>query len=545
MNWLELYKPESVYDLKTNKDEVKKAIDWIKRYKENPDETEKVLLILGPSGVGKTLLADLLFKEFNYDKIELNSSDVRSQKKISDFLKKSLTYRNIIDMFYEGKRPIGLLMDEIDTISKLSDKGGLSEFITILKMNDKHSNLKKQSLKKKKIKKIDISVADYIKLYNPIICTSNEINDKKINELKKYSTVIYLRQPVKDEIIMVINDICNKTNFKIDEKVKSELIEYTKKDIRKLIIFLENLYTTFQDKKINNILFEDFKKIFTEKEEDIQLFDSTFSLMNKKLSIFHSQLYFDIDCLLIPLMLYHNSIDYIKNCSDDNNKKLKIYNKILKCICVQDTVQTNIFESQEWNELYDISSFYGAAAPNFYFTELKSKNNKKEIQFTNLLNKISQMFVNKKLLIGAKYSFHKINLDLDEIIYSTEILSNYFDSYLLKLKDKNLLDEDDDDDDDIPIQIEEYENDNPENENDNPENENIQNENDENIILKKNVPIKKNDSELVKFMNKYQMGIDNLENILKIEKINLINEKRKKKFTLKIKKEISVFLEYC
>jgi hypothetical protein len=37
-------------------------------------------------------------------------------------------------------------------------------------------------------------------------------------------------------------------------------------------------------------------------------------------------------------------------------------------------------------------------------------------------------------------------------------------------------------------------------------------------------------------MNTYNMNINSLENILKIEKLNQINEKRKKKFTLKIKK---------
>jgi len=521
MNWLEIYKPESVYNIRTNKDEIKKAIDWIQRYKNNSDETEKVLLILGPSGIGKTLLADLLLKEFKYEKIELNSSDVRSQKKISDFLKKSLTYRNVVDMFYGGNRPIGLLMDEIDTISKLSDKGGLSEFLSILKLNEKHDNLKKQSLKKKKLKKIDVSIEDYIKLYNPIICTSNDITDKKINELKKYSEVIYLKNPIDEEIIMVINDICNKVGFVIEEKVKKKLIEYTKKDIRKLIILMESLYNTFPNTKINDNLFIQFTKIFTEKEEDIQLFDSTSILMNKKMSIYNSQLYFDIDCLLIPLMLYHNSIDYIKNCSDDNKKKLHIYDKILHSICVHDTVQTNIFELQEWNELYDISSFYGSSMPNIYFTELKSKSSTKNIQFTNLLNKISQMFVNKKLLISAKNCFTKVNLDLDEVIYSAEILSNYFDDYRLNndnLKDDSSSDEEDEEDNCI--------------------------ENEENYRSTPDVKIKQNNSELIKYMNKYQMKIDDLENILKIEKINLINEKRKKKFTLKIKKEMALFLQF-
>jgi len=335
--------------------------------------------------------------------------------------------------------------------------------------------------------------------------------------LKKYSQVIYLNNPPEEEIILVINDICNKTGFIIEEKIKKKLIEYTKKDIRKLIILMESLYSTFPNTKIDDTLFNKFTKIFTEKEEDIQLFDSTSILMNQKMSIYNSQLYFDIDCLLIPLMLYHNSIDYIKNCSDDSKKKLYIYNKILNSICIHDTVQTNIFELQEWNELYDISSFYGSSLPNFYFTELKTKSYTKNIQFTNLLNKISQMFVNKKLLISAKNCFTKVNLDLDEVIYSAEILSNYFDDY--RLKNDSLSDNEEDDE----IEEEEYDNENN---------------------FKKIPVLKQNNSELIKYMNKYQMKIDDLENILKIEKINLINEKRKKKFTLKIKKEINLFLEY-
>ena len=33
-------------------------------------------------------------------------------------------------------------------------------------------------------------------------------------------------------------------------------------------------------------------------------------------------------------------------------------------------------------------------------------------------------------------------------------------------------------------------------------------------------------------MNNYNMNIDGLENLLKIEKLNQINEKRKKKFSI-------------
>ena len=144
MNWLEKYKPKLLKDFLSNQSEIEKAINWIKNYKNDYLNTKKVLLIIGNSGTGKTLLAETILKEYDYTKIELNSTDVRSQKKISEFLKKSLTFKNVIDMFNNGNKPIGLLIDEIDTICKLSDKGGFSEFLSILKQNDKFETLKKK-----------------------------------------------------------------------------------------------------------------------------------------------------------------------------------------------------------------------------------------------------------------------------------------------------------------------------------------------------------------------------------------------------------------
>jgi len=423
-------------------------------------------------------------------------------------------------MFHNEKLPVGILIDEIDTICKLSDKGGFTEFLNILKQNDKFETLKKNILEKKKIKKTKILVDNYIKLYNPIICTSNDINDKKINELKKYSEVIILNKPSNEEMFLIIDDLYNKNNQKIENNAKIEITNYSQGDIRRLIILLEDLHYFSKGNIITMDLINNFKKTYREKEEDIQLINSTRNLLSKKMDIHTTQLYFDIDCLLTPLMIYHNSINYIKNTDDTSIKKLNVYKNILDSLCIHDTIQTNIFEVQDWDELYDIASIYGATIPNYYFNQLKTKKDNKEIvdvQFTSLLNKISQMYVNKKLLNSAQFSIGKINYDTDEIIYLTEIISNYFNDYKeTQNNDKS---------------------DNTE------ESENTEDSKDNDDDIKDNY--KKpliNNSKLITFMNNYNMNIDCLENILKIEKLNQINEKKKKKFTLKIKKDISKFL---
>ena len=505
MNWLEKYKPNTLEDFKIKPDEVLKAKEWINNYKIDIDNTKKVLLILGNTGSGKTLLANLILKEYNYQKIELNSTDIRSQKKIGEFLNKSLTYRNVVDMFFQGNMPIGILIDEIDTICKLSDKGGFTEFLGILKQNEKCQNLKKND-NVKKVKKNKIQIEDYIKLYNPIICTSNDITDKKINELKKYSEVINLGKNSYEESLEIIDRIYKENNQKIDENVRNDFIEYVNGDIRKLILLLEELYVFANGEMISKNIFEKFKNTFNGKEEDIQLLELTKNILTKKLDIDNAKKLFEIDCLLTPLMIYHNSINYIKNTEDTSIKKLKVYKDILKSLCIHDTIQTNIFEVQDWDELYNISSVFGCVIPNYYFSLLK---NKKEvnIEFTSLLNKISQMYVNKKLLNSAKFSLGKINYDTDEIIYLTQIISHYFNSY------KDNINEDI-----------EYNNE----------------EDEDNIFFKK--PLSGNNSDLILFMNKYHINIEGLENILKIEKINQINEKKKKNFTLKLKKDISRFL---
>jgi enolase len=76
-------------------------------------------------------------------------------------LKKALTYKNVIDMFNDGNKPIGILIDEIDTICKMSDKGGFSEFLNILKMNDKYEAIKQNNLQDKVYLSMDIAASSF------------------------------------------------------------------------------------------------------------------------------------------------------------------------------------------------------------------------------------------------------------------------------------------------------------------------------------------------------------------------------------------------
>lgn len=520
MQWINLYGPQNISDCYFHKNEMEECIQWMNDYKKDFTKTKKVLMIVGHTGSGKTKLAQLLLKEFNYQVIEYNSSDTRSQKKITEVIKKTLAFRNVIDMFNDNKKPIGIIMDEIDTICKTGDKGGFSEFLNIIKMNDKYeSYLKDIENNKKKKSTTKANLDDFIKLYNPIICTTNDINDKKINELKKFSKVVYLKKDLSDDMKILIKELFKKNNLNITDDAINEITKISGNDIRRLFIYLEDIYHSFKANNTNGsnnimdvIFVKKYNNVDSSKNIDLQLIEATHHIFYKSNTFYENQLLFDIDCLLLPLMVYHNSLLVIKKSKDDAKKKLNIYKEMLYSLCIHDTIQTNIFEIQEWNDFHDISSLYGSVLPNYYSTLLSDyKENQVELQFTNILNKISQMFVNKKLVNSAKYGLNKIDLDLDELIYIVEIISSFLNEF------KNIDDEE-----------EEIE-----------ENNVIDYFNNNNINKVKDLD---NAPMIAKMMNKYKISVDSLETILKIEKLNQNNDVKKRKFTITLKKEIQKFI---
>ena len=258
--WTEKYKPKNLRNIIGNKKKIKQIKEWIENFKNKVPNTKKVLLISGEPGLGKTTTAHLILEEYGFDVIEHNSSDIRGKKNMLTVLKRSIEYTNIVDIFNNNSKPIGIIMDEIDNLCMGgADRGGFSTFLSIIKEDIDFVN-NKNKLKKK------------IMIYNPIICTYNNFNDKKLTELKKYAEHIIFNKPNNIEIDKFINRICNKEKIKIEDDAKILLIEYANYDIRRLLNLLE--YIVKKNKKLKTINLKniiDLKNIFSKKNKDFYL----------------------------------------------------------------------------------------------------------------------------------------------------------------------------------------------------------------------------------------------------------------------------------
>ena len=195
------YSPKTLKDLIGNKNQIIKAKNWIKNFKSKTPGTPTSLLIIGTPGIGKTTLAQNLLKEFNYETIEFNASDIRNQKLVKEHFKNIIGKVSITSMM-GGTRFNGIIMDEVDGMSS-GDKGGMSELISFINPN--------KGLRKNKRKPVVYN--------NPIICISNEDFDKKINDLKKECEVIKFLKPKKSELYDLIVLICKNEGKKISDDV--------------------------------------------------------------------------------------------------------------------------------------------------------------------------------------------------------------------------------------------------------------------------------------------------------------------------------------
>ena len=205
MMWSEKYRPKNILDLIGNEDARNSFVEWLTKWKTGT----KPILLVGPPGIGKTTLANLAAKQFNYDLISLNASDVRSKKNIQEILSPVLGNETIFGT------PM-IFIDEVDGIHGRADYGGTEAIIKILKESTV-----------------------------PIVLAANSDLSDKMKSIKKNARVIQFR-PLSPRLLrFYLNKILQLENAKISSDSLIKLVAESKGDIRSMINFAQALVTGF------------------------------------------------------------------------------------------------------------------------------------------------------------------------------------------------------------------------------------------------------------------------------------------------------------
>jgi len=381
--WFEKYRPNSLKDLVGNKQAISKICDWIEDYKIKKKGTKPLLFITGPPGIGKTTVSHILLKSAGYEVIEYNASDIRSQKSVKENITKSLNSYNIGMMKDNIKRNIAIIMDEVDGMSS-GDRGGISELI--------NTTCKK------------------VEYLNPIICISNNVSDKRLSELKKYCTEIYMNKPSEYDMMKVAKKIIHSEGIEIDDSCLQLLIINSQSDIRRLCCIMQELNSFMKDCKINLDNIEIFLDSFHRKINDIGPFDATDKLLSKYTDLESILKYYESDRSLVSMILHENVINHVSKKKETFNKKIEKLYDIYHHISLGDIVDKCIYNNQLW-ELQNYNGIIKCGIPSYLLSELKNNSYIGDrTEFTSLLSRSALQYSNYKNLInisketGIKYT---------------------------------------------------------------------------------------------------------------------------------------------
>ncbi len=290
--WSEKYRPQNISDMIGNEESRSLIIEWFAKWKKGT----KPLLLVGPPGIGKTTIAYLTAKQFGYDMISLNASDVRSKSRLTEILSPVLGNVSILGI------PM-IFIDEVDGIHGRGDYGGAEALIEILK---------------------EPTV--------PILLAANSDVSDKMKSIKKVVKTISFK-PIPPRLLKIyLENILKKENTKLSPGSMIKVIDRSNGDIRSMINLTQSLVTGF-----NPQTEQSFESINV--EDGINAFFKANSLDEARSVLYSMQ----IDPKLKIDAFYYSVI----TSNLDNNTLAKL----LEIISEADMLYGKIMQTQNWRLL--------------------------------------------------------------------------------------------------------------------------------------------------------------------------------------------------
>ncbi|KZT09714.1 uncharacterized protein LAESUDRAFT_722683 [Laetiporus sulphureus 93-53] len=245
--WVDRYRPRRFTDLLGDDRVHREVVAWVKEWDycvfgrnargrkrprgddgENLDEwrrpKEKILLMSGPPGMGKTTLAHVVAKHVGYSVFEINASDARSAQVVEERLKPALETGSAVG----SSKPILVVIDEIDGATGGTDSsvGFIQKLIQLT--FDKP---------RKKGRKADLKAAR--PLLRPIICICNDLYASALTKLRQHARIVRFSRPNDVHLIRRLREICENEGLRAESRALTTLVGVAQGDLRGCLNMLQ------------------------------------------------------------------------------------------------------------------------------------------------------------------------------------------------------------------------------------------------------------------------------------------------------------------
>ncbi|THG93472.1 hypothetical protein EW026_g7776 [Hermanssonia centrifuga] len=235
--WVDRYRPKRFTDLLGDDRVHREVMAWVKEWdycvfgkkkgkkrardEENLDDhhrpREKLMLISGPPGLGKTTLAHIVAKQAGYKVFEINASDARSAQVVDERIRPALECGSTIG----NSRPTLLVVDEIDgaTGGTETSSGFIHKLIQL-------------TLDKPKRKPRRGEPQVNRPLLRPIICICNDLYASSLAKLRPHARIIRFNRPNDFRLVKRLRDICETEGLKTQSRALTTLVGVAQGDLR-------------------------------------------------------------------------------------------------------------------------------------------------------------------------------------------------------------------------------------------------------------------------------------------------------------------------
>ncbi|KAJ7709592.1 hypothetical protein B0H17DRAFT_1173775 [Mycena rosella] len=239
--WVDRYRPRQFTDLMGNERVARETMEWVKQWdwcvfgktkgKKRPrddDEAfdaadeyhrprEKLLLLSGPPGLGKTTLAHVVARQAGYEVMEINASDARSGSVIDDRIRPALESGCAVG----STKPVLLIIDEIDGATGAGENACRPG-------KGRDPNAKRPILR-------------------PIICICNDQNAASLVKLRAHSLQIRFARPADIHTVKRLREVCEIEGLKADSRALTTLVGIARGDLRGCLNTLQFIKSRSQE----------------------------------------------------------------------------------------------------------------------------------------------------------------------------------------------------------------------------------------------------------------------------------------------------------
>lgn len=447
ISWRDKYKPTRIEDIVGNKTQINEIEEYIKQFVGGNEIICPSLLVIGPNGVGKTLIVDLILKKYDFDVMvpDLNTISITPLKKT---VKENSDIRTLKTWFnkvkrntilsYTGeivKKKFAVVFDDVSNICMRNDKNTLKEIVKynstlkndavpiIIISNNKHNKMINEI---KKNVEVIIKKKIVVKKQNLTKNTKKQ-EITKIEQIKK-SNIVTIHKPENTDLVNFIKEISKKENIIINDNLfdmMDIIIDHCQNDMRKLIDTLEDLKSIYKDTIIDSNLFEDYVKTSRKKDINEGIFISTGILLNSYQGIDEIIKIYGEERAAMPLMVHENYLTEIdtqyKKLS--KQKKAEMICEISENISISDKIDGIIYSNQIWS-LQDTHGFYSCVMPSFILKNNKSNNTyvTNKYIYTKDFNKTSIKKINGKSIKELRGNTSLSQFNVNDLLNTSEII---------------------------------------------------------------------------------------------------------------------------